>query len=266
MLTRGPILLLSVIGALVGLLAVGPLHMNELRVRGADSSTPPVCFRLLRLPPTARSRSPGGAKLLLPIREECSGRDVRCLLPTVPVLELLKCNGWIVSSESRSRAKCDADSSRPEPIALMVLSPSREAAKSLLACLLPWPYCGAVGEVGDEVEDEEDSDKDLLLVSAEKDETVESARSKCSELMAPTSGVGRLPSTMVMSLSCSAGLCSRSSGGDSRGLRGGLPTIFQLSSAERGRCVWMGLGETRGGVTKPEWWESMGTRDRENEN
>lgn len=66
---------------------------------------------------------------------------------------------------------------------------------------------------------------------------------------------------------------SRSSGGDNRGLLGGLPTTFQLLlplllllllfslEDEDDFWDWMGRGETRGGVTRPDGLFSMMQKD-----
>jgi hypothetical protein len=107
-----------------------------------------------------------------------------------------------------------------------------------------------VGEAGDddETEDEDDS------LKTEIEEMVESVRSIGSPLVL-------LPSTVVKSPSR---FRSRSSGGESRGRRGGLPTIFHVSSAERGFWAWLwlwfwfwiGRGETMG-ETMPDWVFSM---------
>jgi hypothetical protein len=139
-----------------------------------------------------------------------------------------------------------------------------------LATARSWPVkarwgacvcCGAVGEAGDEVEEAEeeddDDDDDSWPVPAEMDEMVESAKSVSSAPGAAATALVLLPSTVVRSLSCSTRLCSRSSGGDSSGLLGGLPTIFQLSSAVNGARGWIGRGEASGGVTMPDCLLSM---------
>ena len=120
-------------------------------------------------------------------------------------------------------------------------------------------YCGIVGDAGLEVKEEaeEAEDSALVLVLADMEERIESARSGMSADKVAVMALVLFASTVVVSASCRVRCRSLSSGGERRGLLGGLPTIFQLLSAD-GFWDWMGRGETRGGVTRPDGLFSIG--------